>query len=147
MSRAWEPGGRAAPLRGGPRPHRLAGVTEPGTRRRRGRTGPRRAFRPAVGKGGCRNQGEGGVPVNQKGPKRSLRCTRSLDVRGAGRRRGGLGRETKPGSRGWGPAPAPPGATRSQVFLTVSSPPRDAKPCDQPAAAQTSSPNSTPHPH
>lgn len=42
-----EPGSREGgrpQLWGGPRPHRLAGVTEPGTRRRRGRAGPTRAF-------------------------------------------------------------------------------------------------------
>lgn len=98
-------------------------------------SGQRRVQEPG-GRGRSREQ-EGAKEVSEMHP-RSRR-------EGAGRRRGGLGRETKPGSRGWGPAPAPPGATRWQAFLTVSSPPGDAKPCDQPAAAQTSSPQPSPH--
>ena len=67
-----EPGSREGgrpQLRGGPRLRRLAGVTEPGTRRRRGRAGPRRAFpREALEAESRRVQGpeEGGVSADQE---------------------------------------------------------------------------------
>lgn len=94
MRQAWEPGGRAAPLRGGPRPHRLAGVTEPGTRRQRGRAGPSSAFpwgaRKAEG-GRVQGPGERGVSADQeKGKeKRSHGLARVAEVRG--REGGGVG--------------------------------------------------------
>lgn len=72
-----EPGSREGGrprLGGGLRPHRLAGVTEPGTQRRRGRAGPRRAFsREALEAESKRVQGpeEGGVSADpEKGKER-----------------------------------------------------------------------------
>lgn len=74
-----EPGSREGgrlQLRGGLRPHRLAGVTKPGTRRRRGRAGPRRAFPGEAGEAeGKRVQGpeEGGVSAHEKGKEKGKR--------------------------------------------------------------------------
>lgn len=138
-----EPGSREGgrpQLQGGPRPHRLAGVTEPGTRRRRGRAGPRRAFssrnpfREAQGRR-AQGPGEGGVSAGTEKGTGSCRMRR-----GSAARRRGVRRETKAGCGRRGPAPARRGRRADQPFSPSRGPTGDAEPCDQPAAPQTNSP-------
>lgn len=109
-----EPGSREGgrlQLWGGPRPHRLAGVTEPGTLRRRGRAGPRRVFPRETGEAeGRRVQRpeEGGVSADEKGKEKGKRgCAGVPEVK---RRKGGgvsKGRnKARLGEAGAGSSPA-----------------------------------------
>lgn len=110
-----EPGSREGgrpQLRGGPRPHRLAGVTEPGTRRRRGRARPRRVFpREAREAESRRVPGpeEGGVSADpEKGKEtRERGCAQVPELRGRGG--GGVSEGTNKarlGEAGAGSSPA-----------------------------------------
>lgn len=84
-------GGRPQ-LRGGPRPHRLAGVTKTGTRRRRGRLGPRRAFaweaRWRQRAEGCRGQRKGAFPQTRRRAKTGGKPAR-MRLRSRSERAGG----------------------------------------------------------
>lgn len=143
-----EPGSREGgrpQLRGGPRLRRLAGVTQPGTRRRRGRAGPRRAFsREALEAESTRVQGpeEGGVSADpekgkEEGKQRMHRGPRS---KGVGRRRGEWReKQSRVGGRRGRLQPRR-GRRAGEAFSQSRGPPGDAEPCDQPAAAQTASP-------
>lgn len=142
-----EPGSREGgrlQLRGGPRPHRLAGVTEPSTLRRRGRAGPRRAFpREAREAEGRRVLGpeEGGVSsdveVIEKG---KLACARGARSEEAERGRGERREKQSPARGGGGWLQPRRGLRAGEPFSQPRGPPGDTEPSDQPSTPQTRSP-------